>query len=338
MSRVPLPIAPPLPREIQVEVTAACNLRCRMCLVRYRPAIHRVAGSMPFELFRRVVDALPSLSRVTLQGLGEPLLAPDLFRMIEHARSRGLAVGFNTNATLLHRRAAERLVRAELAWLCVSVDGATAATYESIRDGARFADVERNVRGLVAVMRERRASLPALSIVFVAMRRNVAELPAMVRLAKDWGVPALRVQNLSHSFDDAPSPEYDEIRSFTGAEVLFQGPDRTAEEAFSEARGLAMELGVSLRLPALREAPPRPRAPGEAGCDWPWRSSYVKRDGKTQPCCMLMGEDRAILGDAAAIPFEDVWRGPSYRSFREALASDEPPGVCGGCSMYRGVF
>lgn len=338
MSRVPLPVVPDLPREIQIEVTGACNLRCRMCLVRYRPPLHRVSGSMTLATFKRIVDALPALSRVTLQGLGEPLLAPDLFAMIEHAASRGVAMGFNTNATLLHRGASERLVDAGLAWLCASIDGATAKTYESIRDGASFEQVTRNVAELARVKRARGAHRPDLSIVFVAMRRNVAELPAMVRLAKDWGLPALRVQNLSHSFDDAPSPEYDEIRSFTGAEVLFQGPDRTAEEAFSEARGLAMELGVSLRLPALREAPPRPRAPGEAGCDWPWRSSYVKRDGKTQPCCMLMGEDRAILGDAAAIPFEDVWRGPSYRSFREALVSDEPPGVCGGCSMYRGVF
>lgn len=339
MSRVPLPIAPDLPREIQIEVTGACNLRCHMCLVRYRPPLHRVSGSMPLALFQRIVDRLPALSTVTLQGLGEPLLAPDLFAMIEHAATRRLRVGFNTNATLLHRRAAERLVRARLAWLCVSVDGATAATYESIRDGARFADVERNVRGLVEVVREQGATLTDLSIVFVAMRRNVAELPDMVRLAQSWGVPKLRVQNLSHSFEDAATQEeYSQIRSFTLREALFQGADPAAERAFAEARRVASELGVALRLPALDEAARRPREPGAPGCDWPWRSSYVQRDGKTQPCCMLMGDDRAILGDAGTTAFEDVWRGPAYGAFREALLSGEPPDVCGGCSMYRGVF
>jgi MoaA/NifB/PqqE/SkfB family radical SAM enzyme len=35
--------------------------------------------------FKRVVDEIPNLEKVTLQGLGEPLLAPDLFRMIEYA-------------------------------------------------------------------------------------------------------------------------------------------------------------------------------------------------------------------------------------------------------------
>jgi MoaA/NifB/PqqE/SkfB family radical SAM enzyme len=347
MSRVPLPVfapaAPPLPRDLQVEVTAACNLRCRMCLVRYRPPQSRVLGSMPFETFRAVVDALPELATVTLQGLGEPLLAPDLFAMIEYAAARGARVGFNTNATLLRRRQAERLVDAGLAWLCFSIDGARAETYEAIRDGASFAEVERNVRGMVALKRERGASRPDLSIVFVAMRRNVAELPDMVRLAADWGVPKLRVQNLSHSFDDTGADsEYTEIHAFTSAEALWQEDDAgaraLAEASFTQARALAGALGVALRLPSLAPERAAPRAEGEPGCDWPFRSSYVRHDGRVQPCCMLMGEDRAILGDARGGGFGAAWRGPAYGAFRAALLSDAPPEVCRGCSMYRGVF
>jgi radical SAM protein with 4Fe4S-binding SPASM domain len=345
--RVSSPPAPPLPREIQLEVTGACNLRCRMCLVAYRPALPRTGGSMRIETFRRIVDALPELTTVTLQGLGEPLLAPDLLAMVEHAGSRGMRVGFNTNATLLSREVAERLVDARLAWLCVSLDGATAATYESIRDGSSFDRVARNVRAFVEVQRARRSALPDLSIVFVAMRRNVAELPDVVRLAADWGVPKVRVQNLSHSFDDTdPSGEYALIRGFTASEALWGGPDggaptdtlAQARAAFREARSAAEELGVALRLPSLDERPAERRAAGTPGCDWPWRSAYVRHDGKAQPCCMVMGEDRAILGDTGERPFDEVWRGARYAAFREALLSGEPPEVCRGCSMYRGVF
>jgi len=350
MSPVPLPVVPPLPRELQIEVTGACNLRCKMCLVRYRPALPRVAGSMPFETFRRIVDALPELHTITLQGLGEPLLAPDLFAMIEHASARGIRMGFNTNATLLHPAAAERLIEARLAWLCVSLDGASAATYESIRDGARFADVERNVRFLVRRKRERGATLPDLSIVFVAMRRNVAELPEMVRLCAEWGVPKLHVQNLSHSFDDTdPAGAYREIRDFAAAEALWsageaaaeraaQGSVRAAEESFAEAQKIAGELQVALRLPVLDEPRAGRRVEGAPGCDWPWRSAYVRHDGKVQPCCMVMGEDRAIVGDVAAASFGEIWSGPDYQAFRAALGTNRPPAVCRGCSLYRGVF
>ena len=329
--------APALPREIQVEVTGACNLRCRMCLVRYRPPLSRQEGSMSFERFRAIVDALPDLETVTLQGLGEPLMAPDLFPMIEYASARGVRVGFNTNATLLTRAVGQRLIDAALDWLCVSVDGATAATYESIRDGASFAKVRRNLEGFAALMRERGATRPALSLVFVAMRRNVGELPDLVRFAAACGVTTVRVQNLSHSFSDTdPAGAYRDIREYAAAEALWDGDEvRAAERLFAEATDVAAALGVKLRLPELEVAAPVAGAPG---CDWPWRSAYVRHDGKVQPCCMLMGGDRAILGELGTSDFTSVWDGDAYRAFRTALTTARPPDVCAGCSMYRGVF
>jgi radical SAM protein with 4Fe4S-binding SPASM domain len=233
-----------------------------------------------------------------------------------------------------------------LDWLCISLDGARASTYEAIRDGARLAKVEANVRGLVDVLRERAAVRPQLSIVFVAMRRNVAELPDVVRLAAAWGVPTVRVQNLSHSFSDTdPAGDYREIRDYAAREALWPaehgggaaGDATTALQAFAAARAAAAATGVSLRLPSLDEAPAA-AAPSAPGCDWPWRSAYVRHDGKVQPCCMLMGGDRAILGDVRAGGFAAVWRGSSYEAFRDALSTGAPPSVCRGCSMYRGVF
>jgi radical SAM protein with 4Fe4S-binding SPASM domain len=321
---------------VQVEVTGACNLRCHMCLVRYRPALDRRRGSLSLEAFERLVDGLPALSVVTLQGLGEPLLAPHLLDMVRYASARGCRVGFNTNGTLLTRRRAEALVRAGLAWLHVSVDGATAATYESIRDGARFETVAASVRGLVAMKQALGAEQPDVSLVFVAMRRNVRELPALVRLAAAWGVPRLRVQNLSHSFSDTdPAGAYREIRAFAASEALWDD-DGEAAAVFAAAREVAEALGVELRLPRL-EAPPAPAA-GAPGCDWPWRAAYVTHTGGVQPCCMLMGGDRAVLGNLAEASFADIWHGAAYRDFRAALLSSTPPDVCRGCAMYRGVF
>src|SRR5438876_8228966 len=93
--------APPLPTDLQLEVTSACNLRCAMCLVRYRPPVNKLAGALPLELYRRLLDEVPGLRRLTLQGLGEPLLSPYLLDMIRLAKARGIEVGFNSNATLL---------------------------------------------------------------------------------------------------------------------------------------------------------------------------------------------------------------------------------------------
>src|SRR3954447_15848684 len=124
-----------------------------MCLVSYRPRIDRATGAFPMELFRRLLDETPSLTRLTLQGLGEPLLQPHLMEMVELAPAHGIEVGFNSNAMLLTRARADRLVTLGLDWLHVSLDGATAATPEGIRGRAGLQRDHRKPRGLIEARR-----------------------------------------------------------------------------------------------------------------------------------------------------------------------------------------
>lgn len=334
-------LAPPLPAHLQLEVTSACNLRCTMCLVRYRPPVNKLAGAMPLELFRRIVADVPTLRRLTLQGLGEPLLSPYLMDMIRHAGRRGVEVGFNSNATLLTRRRAEELVRAGLSWLHVSLDGATARTYERVRDGADFGTAVANLAGLVRVRRAAGSSLPRIRVVFVAMRDNVGELPDLVRLLARVGVDELHVQNLSHTFTDAdPAGRYGEIRRFAADHALWTDTDHaSARQAFGAARAAAESLGVALRLPALAVRQPRPHAGDGPRCTWPWDAAYVTSRGLVQPCCMVMGDDRISLGDLTRQRFPDVWHGAAYQDFRRRLVGDaEPPAVCRGCALYQSTF
>lgn len=313
-----------------------------MCLVRYAPAVGRKEGALSYEDFLTLVDGLPELRKLTLQGLGEPLLSPHLLDMVRHATSRGVKVGFNSNGTLLTRPIADDLVAAGLGWLHVSLDGATAATYEEVRHGTdlrarpgQFERVVSNLRGLVAARDG--ALQPRIQLVFVAMRRNVRELPALVELGADVGVDAVWVQNLSHDFGDTGSSEaYGPMREYVDEEALFGKHSLRAADYFDAAAARARELGVELRLPRLEE--PEPRGHDPRGCSWPWDSAYVTHRGEVQPCCMVMGSDRATLGNLGDESFGDIWTGPAYESFRERLLSDSPPDVCAGCSLYRRVF
>jgi radical SAM protein with 4Fe4S-binding SPASM domain len=330
--------APPLPAELQVEITSACNLRCTMCLVSYRPPVNKLAGAMTPELFATILDGVPTLRRLTMQGLGEPLLSPYLVDQVRQAKRRGLTVGFNSNATLLTRRRADELVALGLDWLHVSLDGAAAATYESIRDGAHFDTVVTNLAGLVTAKRAARSATPWVRVVFVAMRRNVAELPGLVRLLAGIGVNELRVQNLSHDFSDTdPAGRYAGIRDFAAAEGLWTSPDSAtaADAAFTAAQRAADEHGLTLRLPRLSGREPEP---GRPGCTWPWDSVYITSQGVVQPCCMVMGDDRVALGRLGEQSFAEIWHSPGYRDFRRRLATADPPEVCQGCALYQRTF
>lgn len=330
-----LPFVPPLPKRLQVEVTSACNLRCAMCLVRYRPPVNKLAGAIDETLFRRLVDDLPELDDLTLQGLGEPLLHPRLLELVRYTHERGIRVGFNSNATLLSRSMSEKLVRAGLDWLHVSVDGATAQTYEGIRAGAKLPAVLRNLAGLVAVRREYGSQTPHLRVVFVAMRRNIGELPALVDLLSRIGVTDLRVQNLSHDFADTdPAGSYRQIRQYAHEQSLW-GED--TRETFAAAQDVAAARGVALRVPRTADRTPD-GPPASPGCTWPWDAAYVTSAGVVQPCCMVMGDDRVALGRLTDRSFPEIWAGEPYVEFRRRLLGGPAPDVCRGCAIYRGTF
>jgi MoaA/NifB/PqqE/SkfB family radical SAM enzyme len=246
-----------------------------MCLVSYRPRIDRVHGAFPMELFRRLLDETPSLTRLTLQGLGEPLLRPHLMEMVELAKARGIEVGFNSDAMLLTPARAERLVALGLDWLHVSLDGATAATHEGIRSGADFARITGNLRGLIGARQAAGSAKPWVRVVFVAMRRNVAELPLLGRRLGEWGVDELRVQGLSHDFADTdPSGSYAEIRAFAASEALV-----------ASARRCSPTSRRTSAAAARCTAAPSDRASCAGCCPRPRRDGRRKRPTKGQAAC-----------------------------------------------------
>lgn len=190
-----------LPKFLQVEPVGQCNLRCRMCSIPFRldgppngPPVF-----MDFEVFTRLLDQFADLEELQLQGLGEPMMHPRFFDMVEFAVGRGIKVGTNTNATFLNGRRAERCVTSGLGEIHISFDGASAGTYERIRVRAHFDQVVANVEGLVAVRRRLDSATPRIRMVVVAMCENLGEFPGLVRLSHRTGSDTVFVPHLCHA-------------------------------------------------------------------------------------------------------------------------------------------
>ena len=90
-----------LPKFLQVEPVGQCNLRCQMCPIQFRQdgPPHGPPAFMDFDVFTRLLDQFPDLEELQLQGLGEPMMHPRFFDMVELAASRGIRVSTNTNLT-----------------------------------------------------------------------------------------------------------------------------------------------------------------------------------------------------------------------------------------------
>src|SRR5262245_43645851 len=210
-----------LPNFLQIEPVGQCNLRCRMCAIQFRPDGPPIGppAFMDFDVFIKLLDQFPALEQLQLQGLGEPMMHPRFFDMVEHAVSRGIKVGTNTNATLLNAGRAERCVTSGLGEIHLSIDGATAETYERIRVRARFDRVVANIEGLAAARRRLHSATPRIRMVVVAMRENLGEFPDLVRLAHRLAIDTVFVQHLCHDFGESSLPAYYRpMRDFVDAE------------------------------------------------------------------------------------------------------------------------
>jgi MoaA/NifB/PqqE/SkfB family radical SAM enzyme len=330
-----------LPTFLQVEPVGQCNLRCRMCPIQFRQdgPPHGPPAFMAFETFTRLLDQLPGLRELQLQGLGEPMMHPRFFDMVAHAAARGIHVGTNTNLTLLNPARAERCVTSGLAELHASLDGATAPTYERIRVRAYFDRVVANLEVLMETRRRLGSATPKVRIVAVVMRLNLHELPELVRLGHRLGIESVFVQHLCHDFGESSLPaQYRPMRDFVDEQSLLGEEPARVEQFFGLARQAARELGVELRLPRTRPRLHPPGTPGPERCDWPWRGAYVSYQGLAMPCCMVATPDRINFGSMLEEGVEAVWNGAGYQEFRTRLASDEPPEVCRSCSVYTRTF
>jgi radical SAM protein with 4Fe4S-binding SPASM domain len=329
------------PTYMQIEPVGQCNLRCQMCPIQFRKdgPPYGPAAFMKDDVFRRIIDGSPGLAELHLQGLGEPMMHPRFFDMVSYAAGKGIKVSTNTNLTLLNPARAEKCVDSGLDYIHVSLDGATAATYERIRLRARFDVVLRNLGYLLAAREKSAEGTPHLRLVTVVMRQNLHELPGIVRLAGRFKIPALFVQHLAHDFQESGLPaHYAPMRAFVQEQTLLGEDPERVRRFFDEASRAAAALGVDLRLPRTSVREHAPGVPGPDRCDWPWKGPYISYQGYAMPCCMVATPDRIQLGDIGKEGVERVWNGKAYRAFREQLASERPPDVCRSCSVYSGTF
>ena len=95
-----------------------CNLACEYC-----NEYDDVSKPVPTDTMFRRVDKLGEFgtSVITISG-GEPLLHPELDRIIRRIRQNGAVAGMITNGYLLVPERIERLNRAGLEWLQISID------------------------------------------------------------------------------------------------------------------------------------------------------------------------------------------------------------------------
>lgn len=224
-------------KKIYIETTTRCNLQCSKCIKQTEG--HEIfEGDMTLSTYARLLPDLASVERLVLNGIGEPLLHPDLEQMISLARSvmgESADIGFQTNGHLLSDDRARRLLEAGLDNVCFSLDRLDPRPAGLLAPEEPSAElISRAIQGLRdgADAVERPLSIGLEVVVDMA---NIENLPEIVEWAAGNEIDYVLV---SHLFP------YD---ADMARNSLFSAHNRTALEIFSRWQTKAEDQGVDLQ-------------------------------------------------------------------------------------------
>ena len=330
------------PKGLWLYISENCNLRCIGC---YTGPGQFKKSYMGLDTARRVLASAASYSYIDITS-GEGFLHPQLFEIIEICKllHPTATVELVTNGTIPLRGKARQALEM-IDGLGISIDGATKEVFEYIREGSNFDRFIENVKDIVA-FRNETGKPTRLEFCFTALALNLADLPGVVRLAAQLGIPAVFFQPM-----EMGEPE---IKARIGSHDLRFVDEEDIFKITDEAMALGRTLGVdvngrefmirgSAEASHLKAALPSPYLHEEAisTCRALWTDHfrYVADDGKyfIQPCCQMPIAAAKKLSERFGLVFSEmesvdkVFNSEAYWKLRLAQADGEFLPFCGDC-------
>ncbi len=343
--------------KLYVELTTACNLDCVMCV--RRTWKDEGYGHMRWELYESLIDQLREFAQppiIHFGGYGEPMAFPKFLDAIELAKSIGARVEMTTNGTMLTPKIAQALIDLDVDKVMVSIDGVSPEVYDDIRVHSDFRKVIDNFNELFrrkVAQRGRGRHNPIVGISFVAMKRNIVDLPRLPQLAHQIGASEIKVSNVV--------PYYPQLADEILYDQALYSLAYRSSPAIPDMSLPKMNLDDDT-VPALMEV-------FNSTVSLSWKQSgldryndycefaqqgyaVIRRDGAVAPCLELMRDHTVYLlgrpqhvthytlGNIAQQPLREIWESPEYSDFRARVRSFpySPCLTCGGCERFEENF
>jgi radical SAM protein with 4Fe4S-binding SPASM domain len=304
-----------LPVEMDIEPSNTCNFKCGHCQVTYWD---KQPAALTRDTFIQILDLIPHVARVKLQGMGEPLLNKNLISMLQAGEERGIKMFFHTNGSIGDPEKAAQLVKLKNTHVIYSIDGATAETFERVRPGSRFDRIIENILTLTKLKDPKsKLSVSAWSVI---TQNNIKELPQIVQLAKRIGLNQIVIQpQLTNWGKDKMLIHTDEIQVETESDLF--------TTKLAEAQAIATDEGIDLSVNESN------RFTRQSPCSCAWKNAYIAANGDVVPCSVIADADVVKMGNVFETDFKEIWNSPAYQLLREQITNHDLPEYCKHCYL-----
>jgi endo-1,4-beta-xylanase len=173
------------PRFWKVTHSTLCNLDCIMC---YQD--RKDLRNLPESFYAQLANHYQSVQNIQIIG-GEPFVIRQLRGLLgDFPRDRFPDASFAivTNGTVYDEGSMDLVRAVNMSWMSVSLDAATAETYERIRKRGTFTKTLAGLQAWVALGCE--CSFQVLAS-FTVMKENIHEIPDFVALVIELGTDCL---------------------------------------------------------------------------------------------------------------------------------------------------
>lgn len=288
--------------------TNACNLYCAHC---YRGSGEEAAGELTTaEGMTLIEDIARAGFQIMIFSGGEPLLRPDIFDLVHHAREVGLRPVLGTNGTLLTLETARALKDAGLMAAGISLDSLDAAAHDRLRgqQGAWQAAVN-------GMQHCRAVGLP-FQIHTTVMDWNEAEITQITDFAVEIGARA------HHIFFLVPTGRGEDIE---GQALERHAYENVLTRIMSKAKNVSIEVKPTCAPQFIRVADQVGHKQRFAkGCLAGTSYCIISPRGDVQPCAYL----DLPLGNVRDLPFDRIW---AENETLARLRTRDYSGSCGDC-------
>jgi radical SAM protein with 4Fe4S-binding SPASM domain len=325
-----------MPYKLKIESTNICNTKCQLCPtglgIQGRPK-----GSMTFDQYKSLIDQTrKTLLSLDLSMWGDPLIVPDIYKMIRYAHDNGIwtYISSNLHAFKPGKGQAKALVESGLDLFTCSLHGATQETYECYQPGKTLEDSIEKIKHIVATRDAMGSTTPQIQLNFVVTKKNEHEKEAFQQLADELGCKAVfSTASLNIRFQDKDQK----------LQPLGLAPDLLEKKIKDHIEEWIPE-DKNFTLPQYRDIIENKSVKSEdyngkkpMNCDWPWRMSVINWDGEVSTCCGSF-EQADDMGNVFEHGFKKIWNSEKYRNARRSFkhkltdeqSKDNPCANCPG--------
>lgn len=310
------------PRYVQLEPTNRCNQKCIMC-PRNKPDYDAPFGDMSFENYKKILDQIPHITNLQLNGLGEPLLHPQFIDMVKEAKKRNISVSINTNLMPIDSIAkAKQLVDSGLDVLKISMDTADAQIYNDIRQSDTFNKVIQAIKLVVQASRGSH-SKPRIWFNSIIMQKNYKQLGDILKLGEKLGIDLVRFKPVD-TFD---------IFKEKGIKII------SKDDLFKVIKDTIWEnkdLKIAHNLQDLLDDFSTYYRPiGAYPCFSPWLELYIQYYGGVRLCCEFYSK-KDDVGNMLEKKFRKIWNNKKMQQIRKEFKKGNTyfP-VCQTCNRFQ---